>query len=70
MPRRAFSSPAYRANVRDLVWYDRAPAVNAGDWYYKVEESTPVYEISRGMFFFSIMEEQGTLRVLALTWSQ
>ena len=70
MPRRPFNNSAYKLNVRDIVWSSRQPTVNDGNWYFGIEKRIPVYEISRGMFLFNIIEERGVFRVLHLTWSQ
>ncbi|HKP37766.1 MAG TPA: hypothetical protein VJT71_12995 [Pyrinomonadaceae bacterium] len=69
MPGRPFDSPAYRANVRNIVWNGQGPYVNNGDSFLEIDKSRPVYEIASGMFLFSIIEEEGTLRIASLTIS-
>jgi len=66
IPRRPLRSLAYNRNVRDLVWNGRPSRIDNGDSYFDISQTTPVYEVSRGMFLFQIIEEQGAMRVFNL----
>lgn len=68
MPRNAMRSAAWRVRNNDRMNRSSTthPGVSAGDPNFCILETTKVYIVDRGLFYFYIIEEKGKMKIAGL----